>query len=94
MPAYPYQKGGVTHWFAKINYQENGQNRQLCKRGFDTKEDAQLYEEAFLLKYRTSRQPMSERLRNIIAEYVQQEYGVAIATLQQAKEGAQCKTQG
>lgn len=45
MPAYRYQKGGKTMWYAKVNFQDTeGINRQHCKRGFKTRKDAEAYE--------------------------------------------------
>ena len=45
MPAYKYKKGHTQMWYAKINFQDaDGINRQHCKRGFNSKKDAEAYE--------------------------------------------------
>lgn len=50
MPAYKYQmKSGKTKWYANFYYTDwLGQKQHKCKRGFDTKREAQEWERNFL----------------------------------------------
>ena len=50
MPAYKYQmKNGKTKWYANFYYTDwLGQKQHKCKRGFDTRREAQEWERNFL----------------------------------------------
>ncbi len=53
MPAYKYQlKTGKTKWYANFYYEDwTGTRQHKCKRGFDTKKEANEYERLFLDKF-------------------------------------------
>ena len=49
MPVYKDKNNGS--WYVMVRYEDwQGKNRQKCKRGFDTKKDAQNWERTFLLQ--------------------------------------------
>lgn len=52
MAAYKYTlKNGKTKWYSNFYYKDwTGSQQHKCKRGFDTKKDAQLFERNFLAK--------------------------------------------
>ena len=56
MPAYKYQlKTGKTKWYANFYYEDwTGTKQHKCKRGFDTKKEANEYERLFLDKFSKS----------------------------------------
>lgn len=56
MPAYKYQlKTGKTKWYANFYYEDwTGTRQHKCKRGFDTKKEANEYERLFLDKFSKS----------------------------------------
>lgn len=68
MPAYQYVTKKGVMWYAKVNYLDaDGHKCQHCKRGFQSQEEAELYEEAYLIKHpHIHMKPMSELLKEVL----------------------------
>lgn len=68
MPVYKYENKKGTLWRVHINYTENGEHKQICKRGFTTKREAVQYEQTLsaTLKAPGGAQSLADALYQII----------------------------
>ena len=68
MPVYKYTNKKGTMWRVHINYTENGEHKQICKRGFTSKREAVQYEQTLsaTLKAPGGAQNLSEALYAIL----------------------------
>lgn len=68
MPVYEYTNKKGTFWRVHVNYTENGEHKQVCKRGFTSKRKAQQYEQTLsaTLKAPGGAQSLADALCKII----------------------------
>lgn len=68
MPVYEYKNKKGKMYRVHVNYTENGEHKQICKRGFTSKRAAQQYEQtlAATLKAPGGAQSLTEALCNLI----------------------------